>query len=79
MEIKGIINPVIAVKLFLKSMKLNVDEPSFNSVATKINKKGFIVESLDDIRKLCKIGKFKVIIIKGKFHAKSFYPKYLIL
>ena len=65
MEIKGIINPVIAVKLFLKSMKLNVDEPSFNSVATKINKKGFIVESLDDIRNFVKLENLKLLSLKA--------------
>jgi hypothetical protein len=81
-DITGYQNPVLAVEACLKSLGLKTDKDSFGSLAAECAdtfiEKGFLVESVEDIQYLCRLGSIVVVLKhdstcfarKEEFHAK---------
>jgi len=74
-KVDGIRNPVKAAYFFLKETGCDIDEESFEDVAfwvgdIETNDEGFLVNDLEDIQRLCRIGKFQLWCINGKITVK---------
>ena len=73
-EIQGDSNPVLCAMKSLKYLNLKINEQSFLNVAYIVGdiecNTGFIIESVDDVKKLCDIGNFQIVIEDGIYTAK---------
>jgi hypothetical protein len=72
--VTGYSNPVLCAMKALQYFNLNLNKQSFLNVAHIVGdiecKNGFEIKTTDDIRKLCSIGNFEIIMENNKFTAK---------